>query len=185
MESYEVSLPRVPKYLHRREASGASSQTAALKCQTRKGGALPGRRQGLHRAQRSGRAHDAAGAAQPGTGPGHPAKQSQAPSLLALQSGGRFMAWLPAPADPSRLPAVLSLFPQSHQPAWPVTSQSSCGLRVCLLGSALSASSPGRRSLVRPQVLSYLFADTFFPDLCLGPWRNVGTSGLLPSPPAA
>ena len=174
-ESHKASLPRMPKYLRRGQASGASSQTTALRCQTRKGGALPDWRQGLHGALHSGGAQRRCRVAQ----------LSQARPRLFSRFSPAGVSWLGSgPAAPSGLPAVPSVFPQSHPPACPAPSQSSCGLQVCLLSSALSPSSPGMRSLVSPGRQATSLQAPSFQTLASLRGEAVGCRGPVTFPPA-
>lgn len=102
------------------------------------------------------------------------------------------------PTAPSSLAGILFLLPQSLHPACPGPSQScsrqtpppttpplprfACSAQLVAPTALECRLSPAQV----PSSLGHLA--TFFPDLCLAPWRRhglQGTSGLLLSPPAA
>lgn len=178
-ESHKASLPRMPKYLRRGQASGVSSRTTALRCQTRKGGALPDCRQGLHGALHSGGAQRRCRVAQ----------LSQARLRLFSRSCPAGVSWLGSwpccsfrapcnsvsvsPEPPSCMPRTLP------EQLWPPGLPAQLGPQPFRPWNEVSG---------LPRTPSYLFAGTFFPDLGLAPWRSnwlQGTGDLPPNPPAA
>ena len=172
-ESHKASLPRMPKYLRRGQASGVSSQTTALRCQTRKGGALPDCRQGLHGALHSGGAQRRCRVAQ----------LSQARLRLFSRSCPAGVSWLGSwpccsfrapcssvsvsPEPPSCMPRTLP------EQLWPPGLPAQLGPQPFRPWNEVSG---------LPRTPSYLFAGTFFADLGLAPWR-IGCRGPVTFPP--